>query len=81
MVFTQNDGLILFSCLLNTGGQVVGPAINHFQQVEALFPPFWYLILGGIGIVEGYTISRGWEGYSANKKGFADLKAEYIPGK
>ena len=40
------------------GGKIIGPAINHFQQAEALLPPFWYLILGSIGIVEGYTISK-----------------------
>ena len=39
-------------------GRVTGPAIYHFQQVEALFPPFWYLSLLGIGIIEGYSISK-----------------------
>lgn len=40
------------------GGKVTGPGIYHFQQVEALFPPFWYLSLLGIGIIEGYNIAK-----------------------
>ena len=40
------------------GGKVLGASIYHFQQVEALFPPFWYLILLSIGIVEGYSIAK-----------------------
>ena len=40
------------------GGKIIGPSINHFQQVETLFPPFWYVILWGIGVIEGYTITK-----------------------
>lgn len=40
------------------GGKVLGPAIYHFQQVQTIFPPFWYLSLLGIGIVEGYNIAK-----------------------
>lgn len=40
------------------GGNIVGPAINHFQQVQALYPPFWYLILGSISIAECWTITK-----------------------
>lgn len=66
------------------GGQISGPAINHFQQVQAIFPPFWYLILLGCGIVEGASILKGWETpYEAQKvssTGAAMLKKDYVPG-
>ena len=60
------------------GGKVQGAAVYHFQQVEALFPPFWYLLLLSIGIIEGYTINRGWGARGVN--GMADLKEDYYPG-
>jgi len=60
------------------GGKVMGAAIYHFQQVESLFPPFWYLLLLSIGIIEGYTINKGWGERGVN--GLADLKEEYVPG-
>lgn len=56
----------------------MGPAIYHFQQVEALFPPFWYLILLSIGIIEGYNINKGWGPRGTN--GLAGLKEDYVPG-
>lgn len=46
--------------------------------MEALFPPFWYLILLAIGIIEGYTINKGWGPRGVN--GLAELRDDYVPG-
>jgi light-harvesting complex I chlorophyll a/b binding protein 1 len=41
------------------GGKIEGPAIFHFQEIENIFQPFWYLILFAVGLVESYNISIG----------------------
>lgn len=61
----------------------IGPGINHFQQVNAVFPNFWLLILASVGAVELYNISIGWDPLSKTMKdpmGRAFLKEEYVPG-
>ncbi|CAM9479043.1 unnamed protein product [Phaeothamnion confervicola] len=60
-------------------GAAGGPAIYHFQEIEARFPIFWLVALFGIGIVEGETIVRGWEKKNP-VDGVAALRDDYIPG-
>jgi light-harvesting complex I chlorophyll a/b binding protein 1 len=62
------------------GGNIEGPAIYHFQEIENIFHPFWYLTLFGIGIVETYTITKGWELNDPNRTGPAMLRDDYVPG-
>lgn len=57
---------------------VVGPAINHFQQVETQGAIFWVPLLVGIFLAESYRINVGWAepwGGNINK-----LRADYEPG-
>ena len=60
--------------------QVQGPAIYYFQEIENIFPPFWYLILLSIGVVEAFNISKGWEEYDPSRSTPARLKENYITG-
>ena len=61
-------------------GRVMGPAIFHFQQMQNVFPSFWLFLLFGIGLVEGYTIGKGWESPNAKSTSLAMLNDDYIPG-
>lgn len=58
------------------GGQVGGPAFRHFQGVEAVFPPFWYLILTAIGIAEGYRLTIGYN----DPREKDQIREDYQPG-
>jgi hypothetical protein len=55
-----------------------GPAINHFQQVEARGAIFWEPLLFAIGLAEAYRIGLGWAPPIGD--GFNQLKDEYQPG-
>ena len=57
---------------------VAGPAINHFQQVEAQGAIFWEPLLFAIALAESYRVSVGW----ANPKGgkIQGLNEDYSPG-
>ena len=59
------------------GGEIGGPAFGHFQEVEAVFPQFWELLLLVIALCEGYRISVGWN--NPNEGAFS-LKDDYVPG-
>ena len=69
------------------GDKIVGPAIYQFQEADALSGyGFAALIVGIIGLIEGYNISNGWETVEqkaardpANKTG-ALLAPGYING-
>ncbi|CAK0738091.1 hypothetical protein CVIRNUC_000992 [Coccomyxa viridis] len=57
---------------------VTGPAIYHFQQVEAKGATFWTPLLLVIGICEAYRVGLGWaEPTSGN---FYSLRDDYEPG-
>ena len=43
------------------GSACAGPAITHFQQVEAKGGIFWLPLLLAIGIAEGYRVAVGWK--------------------
>ncbi|KAK9807791.1 hypothetical protein WJX72_009466 [[Myrmecia] bisecta] len=57
---------------------VVGPAINHFQQVEAKGAIFWEPLVFAIGLAEAYRVSVGWQ--TPTSSGFNKLRDEYEPG-
>lgn len=37
---------------------ITGPAIYHFQQVDALYPKSWIYVVTLIGLVEAFTIVK-----------------------
>jgi light-harvesting complex I chlorophyll a/b binding protein 1 len=59
---------------------VSGPAIGHFQQVEAQGAVFWVPLLFAIGLAESYRVQVGWQ--NPTSKGFNKLYDDdtYIPG-
>jgi len=61
------------------GNDYVGPAIYHFQEIQARFPAFWLLTLLAIAVVEGENITRGWQKEDP-REGVAPLKEDYING-
>ncbi|CAM9363117.1 unnamed protein product [Phaeothamnion confervicola] len=61
------------------GDEYIGAAIYHFQEIEARVPIFWVLTILAIGIVEGETITRGWEKVDG-VTGAGDLKDDYVNG-
>eukprot|EP01041_Mallomonas_annulata_P007587 gene7587-15548_t len=62
------------------GGKIMGASIYHFQEIQNIYPPFWLFLLTSIGIIEFYSINRGWESPEEKTTSLAMLKDEYIPG-
>lgn len=65
------------------GGDITGPGIYQFQMADAQIPFFWAFVLFNIALIEGATISKGWESPQETRdRGatFAGLKDSYIPG-
>jgi len=57
---------------------IVGPAINHFQQVESQGAIFWVPLLLAIGISESYRVAVGWNDPTSSQ--FYSLRDDYEPG-
>jgi len=57
-------------------GQISGPAFQHFQQVEAIFPQFWEIILLSIGILETRRARIGWNPPPATYQ----MRDDFVPG-
>lgn len=55
-----------------------GPAIYHFQQVEAKGAVFWLPLLLFIGICESYRVGLGWA--EPRSQNFYSLRDDYEPG-
>ena len=55
-----------------------GPAIDHFQQVEAEGAVFWLPLLLFIGICESYRVGLGWA--EPRSERFYSLRDDYEPG-
>ncbi|MCJ1464003.1 hypothetical protein MMC07_002613 [Pseudocyphellaria aurata] len=55
-----------------------GPAINHFQQVEAQGAIFWEPLLFAIALAESYRVSVGWSNPKGGK--IQGLNEDYSPG-
>jgi light-harvesting complex I chlorophyll a/b binding protein 1 len=43
------------------GDKIVGPAIYQFQEADAILYYFWAGVVALIAVIEGYSISTGWE--------------------
>lgn len=66
-----------------TGSTDPGPAIFHFQELEALNPFLFVFLILGIAVVESFTISKGWESPEEMRAGgntIAGLRDTYISG-
>ena len=59
------------------GGQIHGPALRHFQEVEKVWPSFWLFILFFIGLAEASRASIGWNPDLGSSE---KLKPSYYPG-
>lgn len=57
---------------------VQGPALTHFQQVEAKGFIFWVPLVTAIGIAEAYRVGLGWNFPTGNN--FYTLRDDYEPG-
>mmetsp|Transcript_23925 Transcript_23925/g.46908 ORF Transcript_23925/g.46908 Transcript_23925/m.46908 type:complete len:284 (-) Transcript_23925:343-1194(-) len=61
------------------GGDITGPAIDHFQQIDDKYPGFWKALLFTISLFESYRSTYGWS--DPTKGGdLWSLKPEYVPG-
>jgi hypothetical protein len=58
--FIVQEQLQDYSLFYNFDGQITGPAIYHFQQVEARGAVFWEPLLFVIALCEAYRVSLGW---------------------
>lgn len=76
--FIVGEQLEDFPTLYNFDGHIVGPAIYHFQQVEARGAIFWLPLVLVIGIAEAYRVGLGWA--TPDSTDFNSLKESYIPG-
>jgi len=76
--FLVGEQLENFPIFLNADGHVTGPAIYHFQQVEARGAIFWEPLVLAIGLCEAYRVSVGWANPTSSN--FNTLRDEYAPG-
>ena len=61
------------------GGAVTGPAITHFDQIDALYPGSWLIPTLLTGIFEVASIAKGWESPDKTFGTLAWLKDDYVP--
>ncbi|CAM6111282.1 unnamed protein product [Calypogeia fissa] len=76
--FIVGEQLEDFPTLVNFDGHITGPAIYHFQQVEARGAVFWLPLVLVIGILEAYRVGLGWA--SPQSQDFNSLRDDYEPG-
>jgi len=76
--FIVGEQLEDYPILLNFDGHVTGPAIYHFQQVEARGAIFWVPLVVIIGILESYRVWLGWA--TPQSQDFNSLRDDYEPG-
>jgi len=76
--FIVQEQLEDFPVLYNVDGHITGPAIYHFQQVEARGAVFWLPLLFAIGIAESYRVGLGWA--TPGSADFNSLRDDYEPG-
>uniref|UniRef100_A0A0G4HNN3 Plastid light harvesting protein n=1 Tax=Chromera velia CCMP2878 TaxID=1169474 RepID=A0A0G4HNN3_9ALVE len=57
-------------------------ALTQWQYIEDKWPQFDEIVLVVIGLIEGYTIAKGWQSPDEHSGGFfaANLKSSYEPG-
>lgn len=73
--FIVGEQLEDFPLFFNFDGQIQGPAITHFSQVQQ---GFWEPLLIAIGLAESYRVSVGWA--TPTGTGFNALKDDYEMG-
>jgi hypothetical protein len=73
--FVIGEQLEDFPAFMNFDGNITGPAINQFQQVQQ---GFWEPLLIVIGICESYRVSLAWA--TPTGTGFNSLKPDYEMG-
>mmetsp|Transcript_28849 Transcript_28849/g.40205 ORF Transcript_28849/g.40205 Transcript_28849/m.40205 type:complete len:284 (+) Transcript_28849:93-944(+) len=61
------------------GGDVTGPAIDHFQQIDDKYPGFWKALLFSISLFESYRSTYGWSDPTKGGNAFT-LRDDYVPG-
>mmetsp|Transcript_18342 Transcript_18342/g.27463 ORF Transcript_18342/g.27463 Transcript_18342/m.27463 type:complete len:282 (+) Transcript_18342:84-929(+) len=61
------------------GGDINGPAIDHFQQIDDKYPGFWKALLFSISLFESYRSTYGWSDPTQGGDLFT-LKDTYTPG-
>ncbi|GAB5369483.1 hypothetical protein AAMO2058_001408300 [Amorphochlora amoebiformis] len=61
------------------GGDIYGPAIDHFEQIDDRFPGFWKALLFTISLFESYRSTYGWSDPTKGGDLFT-LKEDYVPG-
>jgi hypothetical protein len=76
--FIVGEQLEDFPTLYNFDGHITGPAIYHFQQVEARGAIFWEPLVLFIGILEAYRVGLGWA--NPQSADFNSLRDDYEPG-
>lgn len=76
--FIVQEQLEDFPTLYNFDGHIVGPAIYHFQQVEARGAIFWLPLVFAIGLCEAYRVGLGWA--TPQSQDFNSLRDDYEVG-
>ncbi|XP_024384898.1 light-harvesting complex stress-related protein 1, chloroplastic [Physcomitrium patens] len=76
--FIVQEQLQDYSLFYNFDGQISGPAIYHFQQVEARGAVFWEPLLFAIALCEAYRVGLGWA--TPRSEDFNTLRDDYEPG-
>jgi hypothetical protein len=67
--------------LFGAGGQDIGPAIRHLDEVRAVAPLFFEILAVIIGTLELNRALRGWSAPTAETvSGVNTLKDDYFPG-
>jgi len=67
------------------GGQIDGPAVDHFQKITSLYPSFWIPVLSAIAVAELGRARIGWKEPVGTKPGTTqtnlfELREDYQPG-
>jgi len=73
--FVVGEQLEDFPAFMNIDGNITGPAINQFQQVQS---GFWVPLVIAIGVCEAYRVSVGWA--RPDSSGVNKLLPEYEMG-
>jgi light-harvesting complex I chlorophyll a/b binding protein 1 len=76
--FIVQEQLQDYSLFYNFDGKITGPAIYHFQQVEARGAVFWEPLLFAIALCEAYRVGLGWA--TPRSEDFNTLRDDYEPG-
>ncbi|CAM6013661.1 unnamed protein product [Sphagnum balticum] len=76
--FIVQEQLEDFPVFYNIDGHITGPAIYHFQQVEARGAVFWEPLIFAIALCEAYRVGLGWA--NPRSEDFNFLREDYEPG-